>query len=196
MRNVLAEAPSEDLHGIPRRVTMFVSVQDISERDVLDVGCGYGWFELFALSSGVGRITGVEISDRDLATARKHVDSVSVDFEVASVIALPFEDDSFDTVVCWEVIEHIPANTERKALEEIKRVLRPGGVLYLSTPYASIRARLLDPAWWLIGHRHYNLPQLRQFADDAGLKVEILEVRGGRWLMASLLNLHRLSPIT
>lgn len=192
MRNILAEAPTatEELHGIRLRATRSVAEGDIRGQDVLDIGCGYGWFELFSVSMGVDSITGIEVSERDLDTARSHLDLPNVHLDVASAISLPFADESFDTVVCWEVLEHIPPNTERQALQEICRVLRPDGRLYLSTPHASISARLFDPAWWLIGHRHYSIARLRQLAESAGLSVDVLEVRGGRWLIASILDLY------
>jgi SAM-dependent methyltransferase len=189
MRNILAEAPATELHGVHLRASRFVA-DYIAGRDVLDIGCGYGWFELFALSRGVRSITGIEVSAADLETAKGHIDSPAVRFEVASAISLPFAEGSFDTVVCWEVLEHLPPRTEQKAFAEIRRVLRPDGTLYLSTPHASISAQVLDPAWWLIGHRHYSLPTLRRFAESAGLTVEVLEVRGGRWLTASILDMY------
>ncbi len=190
MRNVLAVPPAEQQHGILLHATRIVASEDLEERDVLDIGCGFGWFELFALSRGAGSVTGIEISEADLTTARTHVDAANVRFQVGSAIDLPFDDASFDTIVCWEVLEHIPKHTEPRAFAEIRRVLRPGGKLYLSTPHASLSARLLDPAWWLIGHRHYTTPKLEQFARDAGLSIELLEVRGGLWLSVSLLNLY------
>ncbi len=55
-------------------------------------------------------------------------------FLVAGAGDLPFPDGSFDTVVMWEVLEHIPPGTEPQAFAEIARVLRPGGRLHLSTP--------------------------------------------------------------
>jgi 2-polyprenyl-3-methyl-5-hydroxy-6-metoxy-1,4-benzoquinol methylase len=190
MRNILAAEPAQEQHGILLHATHIVGTDDLEGRDVLDIGCGFGWFELFALSRGAGSITGLEISEEDLATARTHIDADNVRFEVGSAIDLPFEDASFDTVVCWEVLEHIPENTEPRAFAEIRRVLRPGGKLYLSTPHASLTARILDPAWWLTGHRHYTTVRLAQLAHDAGLSIDLLEVRGGIWLSLSLLNLY------
>lgn len=190
MRNVLADAPTTDLHGIALRATQFVAAEDLAGKDVLDVGCGFGWFELFALAQGARAISGIEISEQDLATARRHLDSPRIHLQVGSAVSLPFADDSFDTVVCWEVLEHIPRGSEPQVFREIRRVLRPGGRLYLSTPHASLRARLLDPAWWLIRHRHYAASTLRSLAGAAGLEVESLEIRGGAWLVASILDLY------
>jgi 2-polyprenyl-3-methyl-5-hydroxy-6-metoxy-1,4-benzoquinol methylase len=190
VRNLLAEAPRQELHGIPLEVTNFISDGDVRERDVLDIGCGFGWFELFALSREPRSVTGIEVSDQDLQTARTHLEGLPVNLQVGSAIALPFDDASFDTVVCCEVLEHIPHGTEPQAFSEIARVLRPDGRLYLSTPHASVLARVFDPAWWLIGHRHYRTGDLRRLAATTGFTIEALEVRGGRWLVASLLNLY------
>jgi len=190
VRNVLHEVPSTDLHGIPLQATRFVRHDHIEGQDVLDIGCGFGWFELFALANRVRSITGIEIAEPDLATARAHVKAPNVGFLVASAIDLPFDDATFDTVVCWEVLEHIPANTEPQAFREIARVLRPGGRVYLSTPHASLTARVFDPAWWLIHHRHYKATDLESFARNADLSLDLLEIRGGRWLIASILNLY------
>lgn len=184
----MKDAPTTDLHGVPLQATQFVAEGDIRGRDVLDVGCGFGWFELFSLSKGIRTITGIDVSESDLETAKHYLNSPKVHLRVASAIELPFPDESFDTVTCWEVLEHIPPNTERQAFQEIRRVLRPQGRLYLSTPHASISARLLDPAWWLIGHRHYSTSNLRSLAESAGLSVDILEVRGSRWFIVCILN--------
>ncbi|HEX3541418.1 MAG TPA: methyltransferase domain-containing protein [Acidimicrobiales bacterium] len=190
MKNILRVAPQGDLHGIPLQATRMVEKEDLSGRDVLDVGCGFGWFEIFALSYGVRSIVGTDISDADLNTARAHIQSPSARFEVGSAVEMPFDDGSFDTVVCWEVLEHIPRGTEPQAFREIRRVLRPGGHLYLSTPHASWSARAFDPAWWLVGHRHYTTSNLRRLAEEAAFSIETIEVRGGGWLIASILDLY------
>jgi SAM-dependent methyltransferase len=190
MRNILDQAPSRELYGIQGYAVRLVTDDDLAGRVVLDVGCGFGWFELYALDHDVRRVIGVEPDGQDLETARRHIRDERAEFTVGSATGLPLRDESVDTVVCWEVLEHLPAGSERAAFAEFRRVLRPGGVLYLSTPYASWRARLLDPAWWLIRHRHYRLDELARRVDDAGLESELLEVRGRAWQIAAILNLY------
>jgi SAM-dependent methyltransferase len=190
MRNILDQAPSRDLHGVQAYAARLVAGDDLAGRVVVDVGCGFGWFELYALDHDVLRVIGLEPDDRELETPRRHIGDERAEFRVGSATNLPLDDESVDTVVCWEVLEHLPKRTEPGAFSEFRRVLRPGGVLYLSTPYASLRARLLDPAWWLIGHRHYRLDQLDRFVRDAGLEPDQLEVRGRGWQIAAILNLY------
>lgn len=190
MRNLIDETPAAEPDARTAFSRTYVAGEDIAGRDVLDIGCGFGGFTLFMLDSSAASVVGIEPTDADLVTVRRHLDDPRVRFEVASAHDLPFDDASFDTVVMWEVLEHIPPGTELRAFQEIGRVLRPGGRLYLSTPYANVAARVTDPAWWLVKHRHYSRDQLRRLADGAGLTVEHIEVRGGTWQTIYMLDLY------
>ena len=109
---------------------------------VLDVGCGEGRHCLSAAYHGAAQVVGIDLSDQDLATARKrqhdfesgHGPLPPITFMKGSALDLPFEDGSFDGVLCSEVLEHIfPYET---AIAEIVRVVRPGGWVALSVPRA------------------------------------------------------------
>jgi SAM-dependent methyltransferase len=190
MRNILDQAPSRDLHGIQAHAIGLVAAEDLADSIVLDVGCGFGWFELYALDHDVRRVIGLEPDEPQLETARRHIHDERAAFMVGGATSMPLPDESVDTVVCWEVLEHLPQGSEPAAFAEFRRVLRPGGVLYLSTPYASWRARLLDPAWWLIGHRHYRLDQLERLVRGAGLQPDLIETGGRGWQIVAILNLY------
>ena len=95
---------------------------------VLDVGCGSGWAtRLFASVAANGSVTGIDISDEMIAVARESSESISnVDFEIASAETLPFSDCEFTHAFSMESLYYyhdIP-----KALSEIHRVLKPGGL--------------------------------------------------------------------
>lgn len=190
MRNVIDETPTAAQHGGTAYMRCFVPPEDLDGKDVLDVGCGFGGFLWHALASGAASVTGIEPSDDDLATARRHLALPRVTLAVAGAEKLPFADGTFDTVTMWEVLEHIPPGTEPEAVAGIARVLRPGGRLFLSTPHAAPVARVTDPAWWLTRHRHYSTEDVRRLADAAGLEVEHVEVRGGGWQIAYMTNLY------
>jgi SAM-dependent methyltransferase len=100
-------------------------------------------------------------------------------FAVQSTTALPYPDATFDLVVAREVIEHIPVAELGPAIAEMKRVLRPGGGLLLTTP--SKRRRLPDKHF-----QHFSAAQLRELLGTAGFEVGA--VRGFGWWPQPLLE--------
>ena len=192
MRNLLQEQPKayEQLHGRCRYCCDFVVPEDLRGRTVLDIGCGFGWFERFAARQAPHRLTGIEPCESDLAAARSMADETRAEFLCAGAFQLPFADATVDTVCLWDVIEHVPRGREPELFREITRVLRPGGYLYLSTPYRSFRAVLFDPAFWLIGHRHYTLNRLKVLAAPSGLRVISSTRRGRAFELFGILNLY------
>jgi SAM-dependent methyltransferase len=80
--------------------------------------------------------------------------------------------------------------TERRALSEIARVLEPGGHLVLSTPSRTLRSRLLDPAYFLTGHRHYGCAELSEMLAEVGFETERCEVLGSWVYVADYLAFY------
>lgn len=190
MKNILQEKPHLDLNGRPLASVKFVADEDLKDKEVLDLGCGFGWFELNALARGVKKIIGTEISEEDLKTAKENIKDKKVEFLIVKAPLLPFSDETFDTVVAWEVIEHLPRDSEEVMFSEVNRVLKPEGTFYLSTPFNSFFSTILDPAWWLIGHRHYSMNQIEKFANENGFRIDKNFIKGGWWIIFSLLNLY------
>ncbi len=190
MKNILSELPQSILSGRLRFTTeKFVDKKDIVGNKVLNIGCGFGWFEIWAINHNVTCITGMEIDNESLKAAKNIKDS-RVKLVVGSAIKLPFRKNFFDTVVSWEVLEHIPKGTEELMFKEVIRVLKPQGRFYLSTPNKTFWSCVLDPAWWLIGHRHYSLRQIEQYAHSCGISVKNTELRGAWWEIIGMLNLY------
>jgi len=99
--------------------------------DVLDVACGEGYGS--ALLAQVARaVVGVDIDAAVIAAARSEFPRPNLTFEVGDAGALPLPDAAFDVVVSFETLEHL--RDQEQFLSEIRRVLRPGGLLILSTP--------------------------------------------------------------
>lgn len=190
MKNILDDTPFFVPHGRLLRSLKFVSSGDIKDKAILDVGCGYGWFEVDVLKRGAKKITGIEISEDDLKTVKKNIKDKKATFLTGSAIKLPFKDNTFDTVVCWEVIEHIPKDTEDIFFSEVYRVLKAKGSFYLSTPHHAFFSTYTDPAFWLTGHRHYTSHKLSELGKRHNLAVKSIHVYGGFWTVISLLNMY------
>lgn len=159
--------------------------------EFLDIGCGFGWVEEFLVeNSHFAHVYALEPDDQDLVEFRRRLSHPQVTSVVGSALNLPFQDGSIDLCLSSEVLEHIPKSSEFQFFSEIARVLRPGGRALITTPNADPLSKFGDPAWWISGHRHYTIASVRQFAESAGLKVEIAEVRGGWTELAALYDLY------
>lgn len=104
---------------------------------VLDCGCGPGSITVgLAEIVAPGQVIGLDIEPRQLETARRLAQMRGLSnlrFEQGSVYELPFPDASFDVAVAHFVLEHV--SDPLRALREIRRVLRPGGVAAIKDPY-------------------------------------------------------------
>ena len=99
---------------------------------ILDIGCAAG-AEIEPLRSRGFRIVGIDYSEKMLGFAQRQFAVLDgVHFCRADAESLPFASASFDQVVCLGVFEYL--STYDRCLEEIRRVLRPGGVVIISVP--------------------------------------------------------------
>ncbi len=191
MKNLVNEKPSDELFGRKKYILEHIDSEDITGKKILNIGCGFGWFE-YNIMEKADHVWGIEPNPDDLNTAKNYFkDNAKTTFLEGSAIEIPFEDGFFDTVVSWDVIEHIPKGTEKKMLKEIERVLVPGGTFYLTTPHKNFINCFLDPAWWLIGHRHYKEQDMQKIVSSAKtIKIERISVKGGLSAVINVLNLY------
>ncbi len=108
--------------------TIAERVAALAPATLLDAGCGEGFVARVLLE----RLPGLAITGCDLnpaATRLAAARNPTAHFAAASVLALPFPDDAFDVVGCFEVLEHLPGDLPRAALAELARVARRAVVL-------------------------------------------------------------------
>ena len=132
------------------------------ESPMLDAGCGTG-LNLRHLPPGS---IGLDLNPRHLALVEQRLPEHPT--VLGDVEAMPFEDETFATVVCTEVIEHVPHPA--RALAEIMRVLRLGGVLIGSVPARTPIWRLRSLSRTCGGgepfHEHYRPSEVRAMLSD------------------------------
>jgi GT2 family glycosyltransferase/SAM-dependent methyltransferase len=103
----------------------------VRDKEVLDLGSGEG-YGAFLLAHEARQVVGLDIALEAVAHASSKYAAANLSFLVASALAVPFKQGTFDAITCFEVIEHI--TDAARLLAEIKRVLRPGGIVLISTP--------------------------------------------------------------
>lgn len=121
----------------------------VQGKSVLDVGCQWGATSI-AMANAGAVVTGIDVCEQfvDGARLRAKQHGMEAAFHATAAETLPFEDGSFDVVVCVNVLEHVESH--RKTVRELVRVLRPGGHLYLDGP------NRLSPRWFL-KDPHYRM---------------------------------------
>jgi len=100
---------------------------------VLDLGCGTGNHAI-ELAEHKFEIFGIDISSQAIRLARKLTKErkLQIDFRVSSMCELPFSDNFFDAIVSFRVLNHGKLRDIKVSIDEIYRVLKPGGILYFS----------------------------------------------------------------
>jgi SAM-dependent methyltransferase len=100
-------------------------------RFVLDVGCGTGYGAAVLATCG-RRVVALDVSAETVAFAKENYSAPNVDFLVSDCRQIALASETIDVAVCFEVVEHLAE--QKTLLEEVRRVLRPDGVLVISTP--------------------------------------------------------------
>ena len=135
---------------------------------LLDVGCAQGFF-LFCASQAGYIAKGVELS-RD--AVQYATGEFGVDVEAKPFEEMQFADGHFDVVTLWQTLEHVPFPL--LTLKEVHRILKPGGLVAVSTPnIEALPARILGKRWWDIKRLHINQFSTRTLAgilQNAGFK--------------------------
>ncbi len=120
-------------------------------RSLLDIGCGEGFFLSMAARAGY-TVKGVDLSSDAAEYARE---TFGVDVEAKPLEELQFPENCFDVVTLWQVLEHVPYPLG--LLKEVHRILRPEGLLVVSTPnFDGAPARVMGTRWWDITRLHIN----------------------------------------
>jgi SAM-dependent methyltransferase len=104
----------------------------VKDKDILEVGFGDGYGASF-LAGHARSVTAVDILERNVTLASNKYKRPNLVFKKLSGVYLDFPDDIFDIVVSFQVIEHIEETELVNFLDSIKRVLKKGGIAFIST---------------------------------------------------------------
>lgn len=146
-------------------------ILNLDNATVIDVGCGDGWLTRRLAERGA-HVTGVEVSPKQLAKARAATPAGDEHYIQGLAEDLPVPSRSADIVIYFNSLHHVDGDGLMKALREAARVLRPGGILYISEPLAEgPYFELMKPAHDETAVRQRALDALR-YAPEFGLLIE------------------------
>jgi ubiquinone/menaquinone biosynthesis C-methylase UbiE len=161
-------------------------------KHLLEIGCGMGYDSLEFLKRGV-RVTAIDLTENAVEFTKKHFDAEGVkaeDVRVGNALQLPFADGTFDAVWSNGVL-HATGNTQR-AIDEVWRVLKPGGRAIISHFYRK-------PSWMWTVHRlgrepieaHEEDPPVNEFYTDE----EVLAMFRRFKVLEAVHEHHRALPV-
>lgn len=105
----------------------------VKDKIVLDIACGEG-YGANMLAAHAAHVYAIDINAQLIENATKVYLNKNISFQTGSVSKIPLPDQSIDVVTSFETIEHINEENQKVFLTEAKRVLRPGGLMIISTP--------------------------------------------------------------
>ncbi len=142
---------------------------------ILDIGCGTGWAlgQAASLIDNNGSFYGVDLSAKMIERAKENFKTKeNFHFLKANAESIPLNDNFFDFIICTNSFHHY-FNPE-KALKEMYRLLKTGGIVYILDPTADIWiVKIIDKLAGLLGHGHvkfYNTKEFKGLLVSAGLK--------------------------
>ncbi|TAL48078.1 class I SAM-dependent methyltransferase [archaeon] len=124
---------------------------------VLEVGCGEG-YGTSMLSKSVAKIIGIDPDKDTISHASEKYGSGNCTFSAYDGTKIPYDDGTFDAVVCFQVIEHV--KDDAGFISEINRVLKSGGILILTTPNKALRLKVGQKPWNRFHVREYYANEL------------------------------------
>lgn len=146
--------------------------------DTLDLGSGDGAFSSPLIKKDLNVISA------DLSHTRlEKIKSINRRLAECDALLLPFKDNSFDTILFVEVLEHLPnKQAQEEALKEFIRVLRPNGRLVLTTPNKTVYRHVVQLWSWFGGKSpdptHYTELSLAELTELCSKYFNITHVRG------------------
>ena len=143
---------------------------------ILEVGCGQGIYLKRIVTTYGASGVGVDVSRQSINFAKHHWADKRLKFSLADGIRLPFKQNFFDKVMSFDVLEHI--KDQKQAINEMVRVLKPGGSLFIYTLNKN-DCYTLDWWWFKLGFDVYakarHRPEL--FIDPKSMKRQLLKLK-------------------
>ncbi|WP_334330443.1 class I SAM-dependent methyltransferase [Companilactobacillus sp. HBUAS59699] len=127
------------LAGAGEWSTLRALLPDFSNKTVLDLGCGYGWHDRYAIDNGARRVYGVDMSEKMLAVAKEKTHSDRITYLHDDISKIVFEDNKFDVVISSLALHYIASFDE--IVKRINKYLKPAGTFIFSVEHPIFTAQ-------------------------------------------------------
>jgi len=124
---------SPDIHLVINEADVLDQLLHLEGANVLELGCGKAE-KTRLIARKAASLLALEVDEIQLASNREITDLPNVRFEHGCAENIPAEDASFDIVLMFKSLHHVPVGLMDRVFSEIRRVLKPGGVTYISEP--------------------------------------------------------------
>jgi SAM-dependent methyltransferase len=170
----------------------------VEGKRVLDIGCGEGYGSAM-LAERAAHVVGTDCSEEAIEYAAAKYRLPNLEFRCMPAEKHAFADGSFDVVVCLELIEHVQSYVA--VMEEMHRLLKPGGILILSTPNKDVTSPGREKPIHGFHVHEFTIPELWELCQRYFAGVELFSQENPfekshrivRWMMAlDFLHLRRL----
>lgn len=171
-----------------RRVKTIVHGLEIQDQDkILDCGCGEGFYLKIISELSSCQLYGFDCDEWALNRARQELDGSNIRLDQGDIYNLPYQDEEFDKIILSEVLEHLPDDVN--ALQEVKRVLKLGGILLITVPNynypflwdpinksleALFQTHIKNGFWagiWNMHARLYTVDEIIHIVEEVGLEM-------------------------
>lgn len=170
----------KELGNIKSSIDYFLKFNISKNTKILDIGCNYGSLIYNLYRKGYKNIQGIDINKNSTTQGKKSYKKISQKIQVYNGEKIPFKNKSFDIVLMFDVIEHIP-QVEKFLKKEVYRVLKKGGIFIFQTPN-----KYVNIPWEIINQRSFNKWKeyhcslqtkisLRKILEQAGFQEIVIE---------------------
>ena len=169
----------EGLDGAPEWPALRALLPELRGHEILDLGCGFGWFCRWARQHGAAQILGIDVSERMLARARAATQDTAITYARADMEHLTLSPESFDLVYSSLALHYI--EDLGGLMAGVYRSLVPGGNLVFSVEHPIFTAPA-DPNWSLGAAGRKTWP-IDRYLDEGP--------RSSDWLAKGVIKQHR-----